>query len=278
MKAADTPTVFLSYAHEDRPEATRLYSDLTSAGLSVWFDQESLLPGRQWKPAIRTAIRNSRFFVALISSRSSTKRGFVNREFSEAFEVLAEFAESAIFLIPVRLDDCEPPHSRLLDLHTVDLFPDWDAGVTRLLRALGAPRLLSRASPPFNLTVLSPKDGARVAHATRFEGMLNGPPPDGEIWIVTEPSRSNFHPSRGPVHIDGTRWFGTASIGNHTVGADTGRRFTVHIALVTREIGRRFQQYLDRAHVTGGWVGLPSLYEGRVLSTIELIRDDGHVK
>ncbi|MGH8627214.1 MAG: toll/interleukin-1 receptor domain-containing protein [Gammaproteobacteria bacterium] len=178
MKAGDIPTVFLSYAHEDRPEATRLYADLTAAGLPVWFDQESLLPGQQWKPAIRTAIRNSRFFVALMSSRSSMKRGFVNREFAEAFEVLEEFAESAVFLIPVRLDDCEPAHSRLLDLHTVNLFPDWDAGVTRLLRALGAPRALSRASPPFSLTILSPSNGARVAHATRFEGTLTGTPPD----------------------------------------------------------------------------------------------------
>jgi hypothetical protein len=138
MKTSGTPTVFLSYAHEDRPEAERLWSDLTAAGLSVWFDRESLLPGQQWKPAIRTAIRNPRFFVAPMSSRSVTKRGFVNREFIEAFEVLEELPESAVFLIPLRIDDCEPSHRRLMDLHKLDLFPDWEAGLTRLLEALGA--------------------------------------------------------------------------------------------------------------------------------------------
>lgn len=272
MKTLGAPTVFLSYAHEDRPEAERLYSDITAAGLSVWFDRESLLPGQQWKPAIRTAIRNVQFFVALMSSRSTTKRGFVNREFSEAFEVLEEFPESAVFLIPVRLDDCEPPHRRLMDLHRVDLFPDWEVGLTRLLKALGV--TVSRGSPAFQVTIISPRSGSRVAHAVRFEGTLTQRPPGVELWIVSEPSRNNFHPCRGPVHIDGTRWFGTASIGNHTLGADTGRCFTVHVVLVTHETGRRFQSYLDQAHVTGGWIGVPSLYDGRILSTVELVRDD----
>ena len=272
MKTVDRSTVFLSYGREDLPEAEQLYSDLTGAGLSVWFDRESLLPGQQWKPAIRTAIRNSRFFVALMSSRSTTKRGFVNQEFTEAFEVLKEFPEAAVFLIPVRIDDCEPSHRRLMDLHRVDLFPHWEAGLARLLKALDV--TVSRGSPAFQLTILSPTSRSRVAHAVRFEGTLTHLPPGRKLWIVSEPSRSNFHPSRGPVHIDGTRWFGTASIGNHMLGADTDRCFTVHVVLVTHETGRRFQSCLDRAHVTGGWVGLPSLYDGRIVSTIELIRDD----
>lgn len=156
MKTLGAPTVFLSYAHEDRPEAERLYSDITAAGLSVWFDRESLLPGQQWKPAIRMAIRNVQFFVALMSSRSTTKRGFVNREFTEAFEVLEEFPESAVFLIPVRLDDCEPSHRRLMDLHRMDLFPDWEVGLTRLLRALGV--TVPRGSPAFQVTRMSEQD------------------------------------------------------------------------------------------------------------------------
>jgi hypothetical protein len=44
----------------------------------------------------------------------------------QALEVLDEFPEPEIFLIPSRLDDSEPSFTRLKDIHRIDLFPDWE--------------------------------------------------------------------------------------------------------------------------------------------------------
>jgi hypothetical protein len=131
-------TVFLSYAREDVDAARRLYDILMEAGIDVWFDRVSLRPGEQWKTAISKAIRNSRYFVALLSSTSTTKRGYVQKEIREALNVLDEYPEEEIYVVPVRLDECMPTHKRLADLNWVDLFPSWEQGQSKLLRFFGA--------------------------------------------------------------------------------------------------------------------------------------------
>jgi hypothetical protein len=145
------PRVFLSYGRPDIASATRLHRQLTAYGADVWFDACSLRPGEKWKPAIKRAIRSSRFFLLLLSSQTTTRRGFLNREISEALDTLGEFPESEVFLIPARLDACTPDHERLRALHWLDLFPSWDDGLARLLRALG----LSGDMPSISLLDIS---------------------------------------------------------------------------------------------------------------------------
>jgi TIR domain len=133
----DSPVdIFLSYAREDLAEATRLEMELSKSGLRVWFDKKSLAPGARWETAIEEAIVRARYFIALISSRSTTKRGFVQKEIRRALEVLDEYPEQSVYLIPVRLDACAPPHPRLADLNWTDLFPTWDDGLEKLRRYL----------------------------------------------------------------------------------------------------------------------------------------------
>lgn len=130
------PTVFISYGREDATEASRLYADLVEAGLRPWMDQIDLLPGQRWKEAISEAIETSRFFVALLSSQSVDRRGYVHREIVDALEVLDTYPEHDIYLIPARLDDCRPSHRKLQDLNWVNLFPEWDEGVHRIIAAI----------------------------------------------------------------------------------------------------------------------------------------------
>jgi alkyl sulfatase BDS1-like metallo-beta-lactamase superfamily hydrolase len=42
----------------------------------------------------------------------------------------------AIFLIPARLEECNPRHKQIKKLHHVDLFPSWDKGIEGIARAL----------------------------------------------------------------------------------------------------------------------------------------------
>jgi hypothetical protein len=98
--------VFISYAHDDYEVAQQLYRDLAAAGHSPWIDKEDLVPGDDWRHSIAEEIRSCKYFVALISSQSLGKRGFVQKELRLALEVLEESPIDHRFLIPVRLNDC----------------------------------------------------------------------------------------------------------------------------------------------------------------------------
>ncbi|MBD3306553.1 TIR domain-containing protein, partial [candidate division KSB3 bacterium] len=128
--------VFISYAKEDHQHAQQLYHDLKQAGVVPWIDCEDLLPGQRWKVAINQALRESTYVIALLSSRSLSKRGYVQKELKKALDMLDEFSPEDIFLIPVRLDDCEPVDEKLQRLHRADLFPDYQIGLEKILRVL----------------------------------------------------------------------------------------------------------------------------------------------
>lgn len=60
--------VFISYrVASDSSRAQFLYKRLTAAGLKVWFDQECLKDGKNWKIGFAEGLINSRVFVCLIS-------------------------------------------------------------------------------------------------------------------------------------------------------------------------------------------------------------------
>ncbi len=170
--------IFLSYPRIDGDKAQRLHRDLSSPDVHIWFDRLDLLPGMKWRPAIRKAIRESRYFVALLSKRAVSTRGFRHTELREAWEVMKEFPDDAIFLIPTRLDDCRMPIHGLGEINFADLFPDWDAGVTRLRAAL-------RLKP-------APAKG-EVKHRRTARERAAAPPP----------KKAAYHYQVGLVDLDG---------------------------------------------------------------------------
>ena len=72
-----------------------------------------------------------------VSNRSVSKEGYVQKEIRNVLDIALEKPEETIFIIPLRLDDCELPH-RLRAWHYVDYFPaerrDW--AFQRLLESL----------------------------------------------------------------------------------------------------------------------------------------------
>jgi hypothetical protein len=128
--------IFISYAKEDADYARKLYRELKDAGASPWLDEEDLFPGKRWEIEIEAQISESDYFIALISSRSVAKRGYVQREIRYALDVLDRIPEKEIYLIPARLDKCEPSHRRLQNIHWVDLYPDWEKGLRKILKSL----------------------------------------------------------------------------------------------------------------------------------------------
>ena len=138
--------VFISYAREDTQAANKLYNDLKLLGLDPWLDTESLLAGQNWRIAVKDAIRNSRYFIALLSSNSVEKIGYVQRELKEALEALGDFPQSKIFLIPARLDEIKVNDEKLSEIHIVDLFPDWKQGIQKILKSMGMEELTTDKS------------------------------------------------------------------------------------------------------------------------------------
>jgi hypothetical protein len=130
------PQVFVAYVQEDRRTAERIYQGLESAGFSPWMDVRKLLPGQNWPRAIENAIEASVFFVACFSGHSVNKWGGFQAEIRYALDCARRVPLDEIFLVPVRLDSCRVPRSIQRELQYIDLFPDWERGIRRLIATM----------------------------------------------------------------------------------------------------------------------------------------------
>jgi len=126
--------VFISYAKEDKSLAEKLYGDLQQDGVKPWLDSVDLVPGQPWERTIKKAISDSSYFIALLSSRSVGKKGYVQKEIRHALDIAEEYPEDKVFIIPVRIDECEPSFEGLRRLQRADLFPSYEKGLKELLR------------------------------------------------------------------------------------------------------------------------------------------------
>ena len=130
-------TVFISYAREDIGIALRLYDDLRRLGINVWIDAKNLTPGQNWRKTITRVIKKSSYFIALLSSNSVSKRGYVQKELKIACEVLEEFPTGGdVFIIPIRLNDCNVLDEELAALHWIDIFESYAIGFNQIYRTL----------------------------------------------------------------------------------------------------------------------------------------------
>lgn len=125
--------VFISYAREDIDIAKRLRRDLSNANVATWMDTFDLSPGAKWEIEISKAIKKSSFFIALLSSRSVKKRGYVQKELSYALNVAGEFPQDEVFVIPVFIDECKPSHNTLEELHSIFLYDSYFDGINKLI-------------------------------------------------------------------------------------------------------------------------------------------------
>jgi hypothetical protein len=131
--------VFISHASEDNAAAKRLTKRLKDDGFDPWLDLERLLPGQDWNLEIEKAMRMSGAILLCFSEVSVAKEGYIQKEYKRAMRIQEEKPEGTIFVIPVRLDDCEVPFS-LREIQWVDYPDGYEKLVTALsLRAGGKP-------------------------------------------------------------------------------------------------------------------------------------------
>jgi hypothetical protein len=102
--------VFLCHASQDKPSVRELAQRLSAEGwIDPWLDEKKLLPGQDWRLKIEEAVEISDIVIICLSSNSVRKEGFVQKELRHAKDIALEKPEESIFLIPLRIDECDVP-------------------------------------------------------------------------------------------------------------------------------------------------------------------------
>lgn len=110
------PSVFLSYASDDRQAAQVIRDALPGYGLEVWYDESALEGGDAWDQKIRRQIRECDFFMPLISARTEARHeGYFRREWRLAVERTLDMADDHTFLLPVVIDETAQTGARVPD-------------------------------------------------------------------------------------------------------------------------------------------------------------------
>jgi hypothetical protein len=118
LDAADSqpprPTVFISYASEDREAARILKDALPAFGLEVWHDESELGGGEAWDQKIRRQIRECDYFMPLVSAQTEARHeGYFRREWRLAVERTLDMADDHLFLLPIVIDDTDQAVARV---------------------------------------------------------------------------------------------------------------------------------------------------------------------
>lgn len=124
--------VFLCHAHSDQTRVRDLYNRLIKDGVDVWLDKEKLLPGQDWELEIRKEVRETDLVIVCLSKQFN-EAGFRQKEVRLALEVAMEKPDGEVFIVPLKLEECEVIES-LKKWHWVNLFED--VGYNKLTQTL----------------------------------------------------------------------------------------------------------------------------------------------
>ena len=115
--------VFLCHASQDKPVVRELYQKLLNESwIDPWLDEERLLPGQDWNLEIEKAVESSDAVIVCVSNTSISKEGYVQKELRQVLNIALEKLEGAIFVLPVKLEDCTLPR-QLKDKQALNYFP-----------------------------------------------------------------------------------------------------------------------------------------------------------
>ena len=129
--------VFLCHSSNDKPAVRELYQKLRAEPwIQPWLDEEELYPGQDWNMEIEKAVEVADAIIVCLSKGSITKEGYVQRELRIVLDFADYKPEGTLYIIPVRLEECEPPR-RLRAWQYADYFEGQrDRALQRLLVSL----------------------------------------------------------------------------------------------------------------------------------------------
>lgn len=122
---------FFSYSRKDTDFVLRLAKELRAAGADLWLDQLDIVGGERWDRAIERALQTCDGMLAVISPDSLASENTMD-EVSYALE-------KGRLVVPLLLRSAEIPF-RLRRVQHIDFTKDYEAGFSRLVRAISTPR------------------------------------------------------------------------------------------------------------------------------------------
>jgi hypothetical protein len=137
--------IFLSYAREDKPVVDKIFLRMKEAGLTPWMDKppapyslEGIRPGEVWDTALRVKLSGAAIVLSFLSNASISKEGYVHKEYRLALSHAMDKPENAVYLVPVLLEECEPPDYRVdsMSLRQFQWYPLYEHGEEMLIRYL----------------------------------------------------------------------------------------------------------------------------------------------
>lgn len=233
--------VFLCHASEDKPLVRKLYKRLVAESwLDPWLDEVSLIPGQDWNLEINNATRKADAIIICLSKVSVVKEGYVNKEIRRALDISQEKPEGVIYVIPLRLDDCDPSFEQLKKLQWVDYFtPNAHESLLRSLRLRAQNLKISLVTKKTKRTtsqkILENRNllwgfaGAifllgsffLLNSKTVFSGSSTSPTPSWTSTLTPKPVTSTATPTRIPPTITLTL-MPTPGIGSTTIAKSDG--------------------------------------------------------
>lgn len=202
--------VFISYASQDIDVARRVFLDLKVEGLHPWMDKPpkpyeayGLLPGENWRTRLSTEINESQFFIAILSKESVQKKGYVQREFRLALDLMNEIPSDSLFLFPLLMDDCTVPELSVDTISIRDL--NWhhyhNGGLKPII--IGMRRILNQTP---RQQVSGDDEFQRVPLTISKSIIKDDSPRDGRTPIENEDLESNNPSIKWKVFIGQQKW------------------------------------------------------------------------
>lgn len=124
--------LFICHSWKDKAFVNWLAITLGQKGIKTWVDEGEILVGDSLIEKIQEGISKTRYF-AIVLSNDSINSYWVKKELEMA--IAREFEEKKVVIIPILIEDCEPPlylkTKKYADFRTSD-----EKGLRELLRVL----------------------------------------------------------------------------------------------------------------------------------------------
>jgi hypothetical protein len=127
--------IFISYASEDEPVASRLFVSLRDAGAEPWFDKDALKAGDRWEEIIKDQLHDTHF-VLVVNSRALARKvdSYVNKEIWHARERAKEVRGRFLFVVAADDQAIEEGVKELREYQQLGLSADnYDATLAELI-------------------------------------------------------------------------------------------------------------------------------------------------
>jgi formylglycine-generating enzyme required for sulfatase activity len=239
--------VFLCHSSNDKPAVRELYQKLRAeAWIDPWLDEEELFPGMDWNMEIEKAVEAPDAILVCLSNNSITKEGYVQREIRIALDYADYKPEGTLYLMPVRLEECDPPR-RLRPWQYADYFEgNRERGFQRLLISL------KRRADSLGLKLEKP-----VAKEAKLRPRDDKDAPDWFIEAANETLQVES-PASNKLTLSNGMEFMRVPAGKFLMGDD---KFTVDIPYdywmarypVTNELYNAYIKSKGIKHPVNGW-------------------------